>query len=43
MKNGKGILKFNNGDIYDGDWRDDEKNGKGIYQFSNGDSYEGDW
>ena len=29
-RNGKGLLKFKNGDHYDGEWKDDKRNGKGI-------------
>ena len=34
---GKGIMYWNNGDRYEGDWKNDEANGKGIYYYSNGD------
>ena len=32
-----------NGNIYDGDWKDDVRNGKGKYTWINGDIYDGDW
>ena len=39
-KEGKGIMKYNNGDIYDGKWINDKfVNGKIIY--NNGNEYEG--
>jgi hypothetical protein len=41
--NGKGIFYYNNGDRYDGNWKDDKKNGQGIYYFNNGDRYDGNW
>lgn len=31
------------GDIYEGNWENDERNGKGIMNFGNGGKYEGDW
>ena len=40
---GKGIMYWNNGDRYEGDWKNDKIEGKGIYYYNNGDRYEGDW
>ena len=37
-KNGNGIMKYNNGIIYDGNWENDNKEGKGIL-CSNYDDY----
>jgi len=31
------------GDIYEGEWRDDKANGKGNYMHANGAKYQGDW
>lgn len=30
------------GDIYEGEWEDDQANGKGMYLHLNGGKYEGD-
>ena len=38
---GKGIIYFNSGDKYDGEFKDYSKNGKGIFYFNNGDKYDG--
>ena len=38
-----GILNQVNGDVYDGEWRDDKCNGKGIMDYANGDRYDGNW
>jgi hypothetical protein len=46
-----GIQKYNNGDTYDGDWRENKKCGQGIFRYraigtmnySNGDKYTGEW
>ena len=30
-------MYYNNGNRYEGDWKNDKKEGKGIYYFNNGD------
>ena len=40
---GKGIYYYNNGDRYEGDFRNHKKEGKGIYYYNDGDRYEGDF
>ena len=42
-RTGRGILKLDNGDVYDGDWVEGRKQGFGSYYYNNGDVYEGDW
>jgi len=37
------IIKFENGDRYDGDYEDDMKNGEGTLYYSDGGKYEGNW
>ena len=37
IRDGKGIMYYNNGDRYEGDFRNDKKDGKGIYYYNNGD------
>ena len=34
---------MNNGDRYEGDWKNDVPDGKGIYYYSNGDREMGDY
>ncbi len=34
---------YNNGDLYDGYWKDDEKEGKGIMKFKNGEIVDAYW
>ena len=41
IKEGKGILFYNNGNKYEGDFKNDKKEGKGIMYFNNGNKYEG--
>ena len=40
---GPGIVYYNNGDIYYGNFNKDLRNGKGVIERVNGDRYEGDW
>lgn len=43
-KEGYGVYKYMNGNVYDGEWKKDKKHGKGKYDyFLTGESYEGDW
>ena len=42
-RNGKGTMKYANGDVYDGLWLEDEKNGSGTMKYANGDVYVGNW
>ena len=37
------IVKFKNGDIYDGEWSNRAPNGHGTMTYVNGDKYEGNW
>ena len=37
MKNGYGKMKFNNQDIYKGNWENDQMSGEGKYIYKNGD------
>jgi len=34
---------YNNGDIYEGDYKDDKQEGKGIFYFNNGDREMGNY
>jgi len=31
----KGVYKYSDGDVYDGDWDDGYKHGKGIFNYAN--------
>jgi hypothetical protein len=42
-KNGKGILTFLNGEVYEGNFKDDLKHGKGILKYTSGNFFEGEW
>ena len=41
--NGKGLQKFPNGDMYDGEWVNGKRQGFGTYRWANGVTSEGDW
>ena len=36
-------MYYNNGDRYEGDFKNDKREGKGIMYHNNGDRYEGDF
>jgi len=40
---GKGILIYPDGSIYEGYWKDGKANGLGRILHKNGDVYQGDW
>ena len=40
---GKGKFWYVDGDVFDGEWRDDKANGYGVYMYVNGVKYEGYW
>jgi hypothetical protein len=40
--NGNGTFKFDNGDIYKGQWQEGKPHGSGLYEFSDGDVYKGE-
>ena len=37
------IKKWKNGDVYDGEWKNDCRDGKGNFKWANGNIYKGDW
>ncbi len=37
LREGKGIMKYNNRSIYDGEWKNNLKKGKRIYSLNNND------
>lgn len=39
IKEGNGLYFYHEGDIYGGNWKNDQLNGLGIYIFANGDTY----
>ncbi len=39
----EGKVNWDNGDTYDGEWKNGLKEGFGIYQWKNGDKYQGGW
>jgi len=38
-----GVLYYNTGERYEGEWEDNKKNGHGILYYANGDVYEAIW
>lgn len=44
LKHGKGRIVYSNGDVYEGEWKDNVKSGTGVYLFKDsGDQYSGQW
>lgn len=43
MREGYGVQRWNDGSVYEGDWKDDKACGKGKLVHADGDIYEGDW
>ena len=43
MKEGSGKMIYKNGDIYQGEFKNDKKEGKGLMTFTNGNKYDGEW
>jgi hypothetical protein len=43
IKNGTGTKIYDNGDVYDGEWKEGKHHGKGKYLFVDGSIYEGEW
>ena len=43
ITNGKGLCKYPNGAVYEGEWKDSDRHGFGICKYHNGDVYEGEW
>jgi hypothetical protein len=41
--NGRGRMVHADGDVYDGDWKNDKTHGFGIYDHVDGTKYEGYW
>ncbi len=40
---GRGTLKVENGDVYEGEWRNGRRHGQGVYTWATGDLYTGPW
>ena len=43
QREGRGKLRYHDGDEYDGEWAADEMDGQGVYRHANGAVYEGQW
>ncbi len=42
-RNGKGVMVYNNGRVYEGEWMSDKRHGSGYERYSNGNKYEGQY
>ena len=43
MRHGRGVYRYADGDVYEGDYKDNEMHGRGVYRYTSGAVYEGDW
>lgn len=43
LRHGFGVLKYNSGNTYEGQWEDGAPHGEGIKRYHNGDYYNGQW
>ena len=43
IKEGYGIMNYNDGNLYKGNFKNDKREGKGILTYTNGDIYDGEW
>ena len=43
LPDGYGIKRYNTGDVYDGQWKENQRSGRGTYTWKNGDKYVGEW
>merc|ERR1711871_1584866 len=43
MRSGKGKFTHHNGDVYEGDWKDDMRHGHGEDSMHSGETYAGQW
>jgi hypothetical protein len=42
-RNGFGVLKLSNGDVFEGIWANDVRSGFGMIKFASGEEYKGGW
>jgi len=43
QRHGKGIMRYENGDVYEGDWKDGKMHGKGTMTNKKGSEYSATW
>lgn len=43
IRHGRGKCTYRNGDVYEGEWTDDQRSGQGTMAYSNEDVYAGEW
>ena len=41
QKHGSGKMKYDNGNVYDGEWKNNKRDGKGITHYASGNVYTG--
>ena len=43
MRDGRGVYKWSDGQVYDGEWRANNRHGRGVHTFADGRRYAGQW
>lgn len=43
QREGRGTMRFANGEIYEGEWKEDKYEGRGIYRYPDGAVYDGEY
>jgi hypothetical protein len=43
VREGEGVLRYANGDVYNGQWTNDVRSGEGSLVFADGGSFVGQW
>jgi len=42
-REGRGVMRFANGNVYDGEWKAGKREGRGVMRFADGEVYDGEW
>jgi len=42
-KEGRGVITYANGDIYDGEWKANKREGHGVWTCADSSTYRGEW
>ena len=44
QRHGRGVYRYANGEVYEGDWKDDKRHGQGVLRYAGGSiDHDGQW